>query len=128
LAGGAPLQWRVMLSRNGRSRHWSGAPPAKEDSTMINYNVDTDGIATLTWDMPGRTMNVLNEGSITAYAGALETALKADKVKGIIVTSGKADFIAGADLEMLLNADTSDAARLTEQFGQLQRLFRHQET
>ena len=36
---------------------------------MINYNVDTDGIATLTWDMPGRTMNVLNEGSITAYAG-----------------------------------------------------------
>ena len=31
---------------------------------MINYNVDTDGIATITWDMPGRTMNVLNEGSI----------------------------------------------------------------
>src|SRR6478609_11529365 len=95
---------------------------------MINYNVDTDGIATLTWDMPGRTMNVLNEGSITAYAGALETALKDGKVKGIIVTSGKTDFIAGADLEMLLNADTSDAAKLTEQFSQLQKLFRRQET
>ena len=95
---------------------------------MINYNVDTDGIATITWDMPGRTMNVLNEGSITAYAGALETALKDEKVKGIIVTSAKADFIAGADLEMLLNADTSDAAKLTEQFSQLQKLFRSQET
>src|SRR5215467_6446115 len=95
---------------------------------MINYNVDSDGIATITWDMPNRTMNVLNEGSITAYAGALETALKDDKVKGIIITSGKADFIAGADLEMLLNADTSDAAKLTEQFSQLQRLFRRQET
>src|SRR5205823_7715362 len=103
-------------------------PRRKRTPTMINYTIDTDGIATLTWDMPGRTMNVLNEGSITAYAGALETALKDDKVKGIIVTSGKADFIAGADLEMLLNADTSDAAKLTEQFGQLQRLFRHQET
>jgi 3-hydroxyacyl-CoA dehydrogenase / enoyl-CoA hydratase / 3-hydroxybutyryl-CoA epimerase len=95
---------------------------------MINYNVDTDGIATITWDMPGRTMNVLNEGSITAYAGVLEQALKDEKVKGIILTSGKADFIAGADLEMLLNADTSDAAKLTEQFSQLQKLFRHQET
>jgi 3-hydroxyacyl-CoA dehydrogenase/enoyl-CoA hydratase/3-hydroxybutyryl-CoA epimerase len=95
---------------------------------MINYSVDADGIATIIWDMPGRTMNVLNEASITAYAGALETALKDDKVKGIIVTSGKDTFIAGADLEMLLNADTSDAAKLTEQFSQLQRLFRRQET
>ena len=38
---------------------------------MINYNVDSDGIATITWDMPGRTMNVLNEASLTAYTGAL---------------------------------------------------------
>ncbi|WP_395712323.1 3-hydroxyacyl-CoA dehydrogenase NAD-binding domain-containing protein [Reyranella sp.] len=95
---------------------------------MITYNVDSDGIATLTWDMPNRTMNVLNEASITAYAGALDTALKDDKVKGIIVTSGKADFIAGADLEMLLATDTSDAAKLMDQFSQLQRLFRQQET
>ena len=41
---------------------------------MINYNVDSDGIATITWDMPGRTMNVLNEGSIGAYAAALQKA------------------------------------------------------
>src|SRR6195256_5680484 len=94
---------------------------------MINYNVDSDGIATITWDMPNRTMNVLNEASITAYAGALETALKDDKVKGIIVTSAKADFIAGADLEMLLGADTSDAAKLMDQFSQLQKLFPPQE-
>ena len=95
---------------------------------MINYNVDSDGIATITWDMPGRTMNVLNEGSIAAYAEALQKALKDEKVKGIILTSGKDSFIAGADLEMLLNADTSDAAKLTDQFSQLQKLFRSQET
>jgi 3-hydroxyacyl-CoA dehydrogenase/enoyl-CoA hydratase/3-hydroxybutyryl-CoA epimerase len=95
---------------------------------MINYNVDTDGIATITWDMPGRTMNVLNEGSLKAYTEILDKALKDEKVKGIILTSGKDTFIAGADLEMLLNADTSDAAKLTEQFSQLQRLFRRQET
>ena len=95
---------------------------------MITYNVDSDGIATITWDMPNRTMNVLNEASMTAYAGALEAALKDDKVKGIIVTSAKADFIAGADLEMLLGVDTSDAAKLMDQFSQLQKLFRRQET
>ena len=95
---------------------------------MINYNVDSDGIATITWDMPGRTMNVLNEASMTAYAEALDKALKDEKVKGIILTSGKADFIAGADLDMLLNVDTSDATKLMEQFSQLQRMFRRQET
>ena len=45
---------------------------------MINYNVDSDGIATLTWDMPNRSMNVLNEASMTAYAGALETVMFRD--------------------------------------------------
>ena len=95
---------------------------------MINYNVDSDGIATITWDMPGRSMNVLNEGSITAYRDALGKALKDDKVKGIIITSGKDTFIAGADLEMLMAADTTDAAKLTDQFSQLQKLFRGQET
>ncbi len=95
---------------------------------MINYNVDSDGIATITWDMPNRAMNVLNEASMTAYAGALETALKDDKVKGIIITSGKDSFIAGADLEMILGLDTSDASKLMEQFSQLQKMFRRQET
>ena len=95
---------------------------------MINYNVDTDGIATITWDMPGRSMNVLNEASIAAYADALGKAQKDDKVKGIIITSGKDSFIAGADLQMLMAADTSDAAKLMAQFGQLQKLFRSQET
>ncbi|WP_428683354.1 3-hydroxyacyl-CoA dehydrogenase NAD-binding domain-containing protein [Reyranella sp.] len=95
---------------------------------MINYNVDSDGIATITWDMPNRAMNVLNEASMTAYAGALKSALKDEKVKGIIITSGKDSFIAGADLEMILGLDTSDASKLMEQFSQLQKMFRRQET
>ncbi|MBX3501873.1 MAG: enoyl-CoA hydratase/isomerase family protein [Alphaproteobacteria bacterium] len=95
---------------------------------MINYAVDSDGIATITWDMPDRTMNVLNEKSMAAFAEAAQKAVKDEKVKGIILTSGKADFIAGADLEMLLSADTSDARALTEQFSQLQKMFRAMET
>ena len=41
---------------------------------MINYSVDSDGIATILWDMPGRSMNVLNEGSIAAFADAAPEA------------------------------------------------------
>src|SRR5476649_2158173 len=95
---------------------------------MINYSIDSDGIATITWDIPGRSMNVLNEASMTAYAGALEQALKDEKVKGIILTSAKDTFIAGADLEMILGLDTSDATKLMDRFSQLQKLFRRQET
>src|SRR5262245_25048437 len=29
MAGGAPLQWRVLVRSERRSRHWSGAPPAR---------------------------------------------------------------------------------------------------
>jgi 3-hydroxyacyl-CoA dehydrogenase/enoyl-CoA hydratase/3-hydroxybutyryl-CoA epimerase len=95
---------------------------------MINYSVDSDGIATILWDMPGRSMNVLNEGSIAAFADAAQKATADEKVKGVILTSGKDSFIAGADLDMLLNTDTSDATAVMNQFSQLQRLFRGYET
>ena len=69
---------------------------------MIGYKVDTDGIACIVWDMPDRSMNVLNGESLPAFASAVRRALGDDEVKGAIITSAKSDFIAGADLEMLL--------------------------
>ena len=41
----------------------------------ITYAVDGDGIATITWDMPGRSMNVLSEASIRDYAEAARLRL-----------------------------------------------------
>jgi len=75
----------------------------------IDYTVSGDGIAIITWDMPGRSMNVLSEASISEYAEAARKAIADDKVKGVIVTSGKRDFIAGADLDMLFNWKGSQA-------------------
>ncbi|GLQ05486.1 3-hydroxyacyl-CoA dehydrogenase NAD-binding domain-containing protein [Sneathiella chinensis] len=89
---------------------------------MINYSVDTDGIATISWDMPGRSMNVLNNDSIPAFAGALEKAIGDDAVKGIIITSGKPDFIAGADLEMLQG--WKGAEEMFQNGMELQMMFR----
>ena len=71
---------------------------------MIEYDIDTDGIATISWNMTERPMNVLNVASIAAYKEAVEKALADDAVKGIIITSKKADFVAGADLTELLSS------------------------
>ncbi len=93
---------------------------------MINTSIDKDGIATLEWDLPGRSQNVLNEQSMAAFAGAAQKALADPAVKGIVVASAKADFIAGGDLDMLLKAD--DAQALSANLGAWHRLLRALET
>lgn len=65
---------------------------------MIDYNVDGDGVATITWNMTDRSMNVLNDGSIAAFKEAVTKAIADKAVKGVIVASAKPDFVAGADL------------------------------
>ncbi len=96
---------------------------------MIDYNVDGDGIATITWDMPGRSMNVLSEESIPAFAEAVEKAGADDAVKGVIVTSAKEAFLAGADLEMILRMTNPNqsAAKKFEHVESLQTMFRNME-
>nr|WP_199899303.1 3-hydroxyacyl-CoA dehydrogenase NAD-binding domain-containing protein [Sneathiella glossodoripedis] len=89
---------------------------------MINYSVDTDGIAIISWDMPERSMNVLNNESIPAFAEAVQKAISDTDVKGVIITSGKPDFIAGADLEML--QAWNGAEEMFNNGMELQMLFR----
>ena len=95
---------------------------------MIGYDVDGDGIATLTWDLPGRSMNVLNAASIEAFSAAFRKAVADEAVKGIVITSGKDAFLAGADLDMILNLPTDDAEQLMEFASDLQGRFRAIET
>src|ERR1700756_4251367 len=92
---------------------------------MIDYQIDAQGIATLTWDMPGRSQNVMNGDSLAALYAVVERAVGA-AVKGILFTSGKADFAAGGDLEWLLAADS--AAALMERMLPLHRALRQLET
>ena len=62
---------------------------------------DADGIAVITWDMPGRSMNVMNDASLGEFAAAVDQVLADPETKGVIITSGKPAFIAGADLDWL---------------------------
>lgn len=76
----------------------------------IRVDKDADGIVTLTWDMPGRSMNVLSEDSISEYVAAAGKAIADPSVKGVVVTSAKPAFIAGGDLSML-QKQTGDASK-----------------
>lgn len=97
-------------------------------SELIRYEVDDQGIATITWDMQNSPMNVLNEGSIRAYADLVEKAIADDNVKGVVVTSARNEFIAGADLRELLRSSEQSAEELFGWIQNLQGLFRKQET
>ena len=68
---------------------------------MISYTVDAEGIATVEFDYPGKSQNILNAASMTAYADAMQKALADPAVRGIVVASAKKDFIAGGDLAEL---------------------------
>ena len=68
---------------------------------VVSYAVDADGICTLTMDLPGRPMNVLGAELQPALTKAVDRAIDDATVKGIIITSGKDSFVAGADLKAL---------------------------
>ncbi len=95
----------------------------EQTQPAIRYERDADGIVTLTMDMPGRSANVINEVLAEALAAALDRlAQEKDAVSGVILTSAKSTFLAGADLEGLLALrDPAEAFRRAEQFKALLR-------
>ncbi len=65
------------------------------------YDVDADGVATITWNQPETSLNVMTQEGFTQLNGFVDDALGDDAVKGIIITSAKNDFAGGMDLKVL---------------------------
>src|SRR5262245_27349431 len=106
----------------------------------FTQDVDQDGIALVTWDMPGRSMNVINLAVIEELAALVERVTSDAGIEGVVVTSGKETFSGGADLTMLesLNGTFADmvrqqgeeaaTAKLFEESRKLSLLYRRLET
>ncbi len=77
----------------------------------FKLDIDADGIALITWDMPGRSMNVIDLAAIEELSAIVEKIAGDAAIKGAVVTSGKDTFCAGADLTLL--------ETLTRTFGDL---------
>lgn len=108
---------------------------------MKNFNLDkdADGILVATFDMPGRSMNVLGQSSMDDIAELTEMIKTDDTIKGVVITSGKKAFCAGADLDEMggslfdaraeMAKDPESAkVKLFEGAFKLNKLFRDLET
>ena len=92
--------------------------------SAIQYTVDADGIATITLDLKTRPMNVLAAELTQPFAEAIAKVDGDASVKGVIITSGKKEFLAGADIDgVFAITDPKIAYELAEQYkGLLRRL------
>jgi 3-hydroxyacyl-CoA dehydrogenase/enoyl-CoA hydratase/3-hydroxybutyryl-CoA epimerase len=67
----------------------------------FKLDVDADGIALITWNMPGRSMNVIDRAVIEELSALVEKIAADAAIRGAVITSGKDSFCAGADLTLL---------------------------
>ncbi len=97
----------------------SSTAETTEQQEGFSLNRRNDGIAVITIDIPGESMNTL-KSEYMEQANALMDELEKDKeLKGIIYVSGKpGSFIAGADIRMLAACQTADEVSALSRGGQ----------
>ncbi len=84
--------------------------------TNFKWDLDADGIVTLTWDVPGRSMNVLTNTAIAEIAQVAEKVAGDETIKGVVITSGKDNgFCAGAALDEMEGNASSSGGKMSEQ-------------
>ncbi|MEK6807128.1 MAG: 3-hydroxyacyl-CoA dehydrogenase NAD-binding domain-containing protein [Pseudomonadota bacterium] len=70
--------------------------------SAVQFNKDADGVVTLTLNLVSRTMNVLCEELTQPLADAIQKIETDLSIKGVIITSAKKEFLAGADIDGLI--------------------------
>lgn len=92
--------------------------------TNFTLETDADGIELVTWDMPGRSMNVFTEEVMRELDAIVDRVAADAAIKGAIVTSGKETFSGGADIAMLQKMLQTFAAEKATDVGKAtQKLF-----
>ncbi|WP_170329422.1 3-hydroxyacyl-CoA dehydrogenase NAD-binding domain-containing protein [Ruegeria arenilitoris] len=70
--------------------------------TDFTLSKDADGVAFVTWDAQGKSMNVLTREAFQEVSQLIDQALNDEEIKGIVITSGKeGSFAGGMDLTTL---------------------------
>ncbi|MET0248102.1 MAG: 3-hydroxyacyl-CoA dehydrogenase NAD-binding domain-containing protein [Sphingobium sp.] len=100
----------------------------------IAIDIDADGVAILTIDVPGQTMNVIGLEFLADFDAVITQIASDEAIKGAVIASGKdSGFMAGMDLKffsaMLAKAGPSPTpAALFDDLFSLNALFRRLET
>lgn len=95
----------------------------------FSVDIDGDGIALVTIDLPGQSMNVWNEALMREFGAFVDEFCANDDIKGAVITSGKkSGFLAGADLRMLGGQKASNMQEAFENSFALNATLRKFET
>ena len=92
--------------------------------TDFTYAVDADGVATITWDVTAKSMNVMSMAGFAELNAHIDTALADAGVKGVIITSGKKDFAGGMDLNVIAQMRTGGAQAIFDGVMQMHTVLR----
>jgi len=92
--------------------------------TDFTYAVDGDGVATITWDVAAKSMNVLTLQGAAELEAAVETALADEAVRGVVITSAKDSFAGGMDLNVLAGMKEGGAQAVFDGVMGIHRLLR----
>jgi 3-hydroxyacyl-CoA dehydrogenase / enoyl-CoA hydratase / 3-hydroxybutyryl-CoA epimerase len=83
-------------------------PETRQGARVFSVLVRDDGVAIVTYDVPGEPINALKASFNDEFRTLFADLEKNEKVKAAVLISGKADsFIVGADIEMLKAVTTS---------------------
>lgn len=86
--------------------------PVSLDTSLLQFDVDDTGVATVRIDAPDASVNKISEPMLDAFAEAIDALEAADDLRGAVFISGKTDsFIVGADLDMLAAFDAPSDVR-----------------
>ena len=81
------------------------------DSGFLTLDVRPDGLAVMTFDVPGETQNTLKEAFAPALESMLTQVVDDDDIRAVVLMSGKPDsFLAGADVGMLARLESAEEA------------------
>jgi 3-hydroxyacyl-CoA dehydrogenase/enoyl-CoA hydratase/3-hydroxybutyryl-CoA epimerase len=83
--------------------------------THFTLDLDSDGLALVTWNSPGRSMNVIDPAVKDELSAIVEQVAADPAIKGVVITSGKDSFCAGADLTMLESMSRAHAELVASQ-------------
>jgi 3-hydroxyacyl-CoA dehydrogenase/enoyl-CoA hydratase/3-hydroxybutyryl-CoA epimerase len=93
----------------------------------VRYERGDDGIVTLVLDNPDKSANTMNQNFVASFEAALDRLeSEREELRGVLVTSAKKTFFAGAELDDL--SAEKDAERIYQGTMHLKRLLRRLET
>ncbi|MBC2681424.1 3-hydroxyacyl-CoA dehydrogenase [Corynebacterium sp. 4HC-13] len=98
---------------------------------MFKWEIDADGILTLTMDDPNQPVNTMNDTFFADFPATIDKvkeSVESGEVKGVVISSAKSTWFAGGDIKSMITAGPDDAAPLTQRLNDMKATMRTLET